>query len=797
MSIPLGPSHDTQRFQAHHKVALVLIVVGVLALGARLLLVQYLRGDRYEKYAAIERATKIRAPAQRGLIKGADGTVLARNIESHSLEILSNRVRPERVPDIVKTLRELLDLTDDELDHLMAELARPVDPRKRRPIVVRRNLVSTHCPYDSSPLELTTERRYSFCTTCGRSYEPSPDKKACPFDQRRLVQVGDGPALHCTACERDFSSGDTCAYDGHALRHGKHILRCPLCQRSFNDEVAVLRGSLHRLPEARVVAEIQREYPYRYLASHILGYMGYASPKDMQPLLPFGPPRYGMNDRVGKAGLERALDDLLRGLDGEQVVVRRSGTEEQAKDLDDLVAALNPRAPVPGYSVRLTLDMDLQRAAKVAMKDVYSGAAVVLDAQTGAVLALYSKPSFDPNTLSGKRAPRSKSLRDITAYAPLLNKALHAFPPASTYKVITAVAALEEGLISPATTYNCPGHYDFGGRRFHCHNRKGHGEVDVTAALRGSCDVFFYKLGEQLGLERMEVWSRKLGFGEKTGIELAEAMGRVPNRAWYKDHVPGGYYPGFALSTAVGQKDVLATPLQLARIYAGIANAGHLPEVTLLAGFEEAGKLVPRPWKPGRQVELQKRTWGILRNALHAVVNEEGGTAFGAQSSLVTMAGKTGTAQAPQRVRKDVAARLSDDPGALARLTAWLQNDHAWFTGWAPADSPQIVVSVFVEHGGSGGHNAAPIARQIVDAWFSKHPLPASAMPPPRERKRKHADPAAVDPAATAPAGADPAAEGDGAPHDAESNPSLPDGDSPGESAPAGAPEPEADEGAP
>ena len=762
MALPLGNSHDPTRFRSHVRVALAVVALAVIALSARLALVQLVRGDRYQKYAVIERISRVRAQAPRGLIKASDGTVLARNIESHSLEVMTNRVKPERIQTLTQTLRELVDMTDGEYADLVAELTRPVDPRKRRPLTVRRDLVSTHCPYDSSPLELIAQQAHGFCTACGRHFEAVPTKHNCPFDQRRLQSIGEG--WHCGACERDFHRGATCPYDGTTVRRDQHILQCPLCRRTFNDEVAVLRANQHRLQETRVIAEIQREYPFRYLASHVLGHMGFVSARDMEPLLPFGPARHGLNDRMGRAGLEMALDRPLRGLDGEQVLVKRSGAEEAAKDLEELVAAIKPRPVTAGANVQLTLNMDLQRAAKQAMKDVYSGAAVVIDPNTGHILAMYAKPSFDPNALSGKRAPQSRPLAEIAAYAPLLNKALHPFPPASTYKIVPAIAALEEGVVHTKTEFTCGGHYDFGGRRFHCHNRRGHGEVDIHDALRGSCDVYFYKVGEALGIDRLELWSRKLGFGEPTGVELRESIGRVPSREWYRKHVPGGYFPGFALSTAVGQKDVLSSPLQLARVYAALANGGELPTLSVVAGLEDSrGQLVAPNRLPTRKLEVRPATLRIIREALRAVVNEQGGTAYTARPNTVSMAGKTGTAQAAQRVRKELAERLKDDPAQLARLSAWLQNDHAWFAGWAPWHDPAIVVVVLIEHGGSGGHNAAPIAKQIVDAWFAKHPAPPEMEAPP-PRLRKKVDDAA--PASEAPE--------EGSPQEPEHRPSEP-----------------------
>ena len=735
----LGPSHDAQRFHARNRLAMAVVFVAVVVLLARLVIVQGVGGAGYEKFATIERVGKARALAPRGEIKGADGSVLARNLESHSLELLPAKVKPERLTAVIATLRGLLDMTDAEVDALRAELHREADPRRRQPLVVRHDLVSTHCPYDSTQLELVAETDYHFCMACGRGFEPIPQRKACPFDQRKLQPLAGGDGLRCPACEREFSGAEVCPYDHQPMHHGRHNLRCPLCQRTFNDEVAVLRANLHLLPEARLQSEIQREYPFRFLASHLLGYVGFVTDADRAPLLPWLPPRFGLSDRVGKTGVERAFDQALRGIDGEQVVVRRSGHDESAKDMDDLIAGLHPRPTVPGLTLRLTLDLELQRAAKVAMKDVFSGAAVVMDARSGEVLALYSKPSFDPNAMAGKRAPHSKTAADTAAYAPLIDKAVHAFPPASTFKVVAAIAALEEGVATTATEFHCPGYYDFGGRRFHCHAKRGHGDVSMREAIRSSCDVYFYHLGELLGLDRLETWARKLGFGEPTGIEIHEALGRLPTRDWYARRVKGGYYPGFALSTAVGQKDVTTTPLQLGRVYSALGRDGNLPLITLVQGFEGPdGKLLPRqPRSPGREMPVKPATLRFIRNALLAVVNDEGGTAYASQPMNVMMAGKTGTAQAAQRPRAETVAHLKADPLALGRLTTWMQNDHAWFVGYAPAEDPEITVVVFVEHGGSGGHNAAPIAVKIVESWFARHPRPRPPPEPAAKVRRK------------------------------------------------------------
>lgn len=720
----LGPSHDARNFEVRNGVALAVVIAGMMLLGARLLLVQAVRGERYEKFATIERVSKVRSTAPRGLIVGTSGDVMARNIESHRLEVLTHRVKPKRVEPIAQTMRQLLDLTDSEVKGLVAELSKPVDPRRHKPMVVRRGLVSSHCPYDSHRLELVGDHAYSFCTTCGRTYERVPRRHTCPVHRRKLVPSGNGDGLHCPVCAREFLNRDTCPYDDTPVHKGRHALRCAMCGRTFNDEVAILRSNLHILPEARIRTAIQREYPYRYLASHLMGYVSRVSSRDMRPFDEGGRSRFSINDTVGRVGLESGLDALLRGVDGEQVLVRRRGREERAKGLDDLMAAMQPRRTVPGLNVRLTLDLDLQRTAKMAMAHVHSGAAVALDARTGRVLVMYSKPSFDPNAWSGRLTAEIKARTDASPYAPLLNKAVHPFPPASTYKVVASAAGLEEKLITPKTTFWCPGYYEFGGRRFRCHKKSGHGEVDLSKALAQSCDVYYYKLGEQLGIDRMAAYARKMGFGEATGIEVRERTGHVPTKAWYTRR-RGRYYPGFALSTAVGQKDATASPLQVARVYAGIANMGTLPNVTVIDGFEgEKKTFKPMIRRKPRDMGLKASTLKAIRVGLLRVVEGKNGTARKVKLEEASMAGKTGTAEAAQSAK----------PGMPPDVVRWLKDDHAWFVGFAPADKPQVVVAVFVEHGGHGGHVSGPIAKRILSRYFSKFPVgsaKASTVAPP------------------------------------------------------------------
>lgn len=721
-ALPLGSGHDRGAFESRNRLALVVVVAGLALLGARLVSLQVLRGAHFEHYAAIERVSKVRATASRGQIVGRGGEVLARNIESHRVEVMPHRVTPERLGPLLAELRRLLDLTDAEVQGLAAELRRAEGIAAPAPIVVRRDLVSSHCPYDSHALELVGPLPYRSCQTCGRSYEPPPARPSCPGDRKKLVPSGNGGGSHCPTCAREFSDAAHCPYDDSVLRTREHMLRCPMCGRGFDDEVALLRSNAHLLPEIRVRTEIQREYPLRFLASHVLGYTGRVNDRDLRPLAPGGEARFSLDDRVGRTGLEAALDALLRGVDGEEILVRRSGSEGRS-DMPELVDAFAPRPTIAGLHVRLTMDLDLQRDAKVAMAHVQSGAVVAIEARTGKILVLYSKPSFDPNIWSGRLTAARKSEVDSSPYAPLIHKAVHPFPPASVFKVVSAAAALERGVVTPRTTLHCPGAYEFGGRRFRCHKHEGHGDVTLHDALVQSCDVYFYKVGEALGIDTLAEQAARMGFGEPTGVELAESEGLLPTKAWYDKHY-GRYFPGYALSTAVGQKDVTATPLQVARAYAALAVGGVLPPLTLIEQFETGGQAVA-PLRPlaARSIGLKPATMQILRRALEGVVDDASGTGTRAAVPGVRVAGKTGTAEAAQRARDD----------APPDVRQWLLQDHAWFAAWAPAEAPEIVVVAFVEHGGGGGQVAAPIVGKVLARYFGRRAGPSGAgvAPPP------------------------------------------------------------------
>jgi penicillin-binding protein 2 len=332
-----------------------------------------------------------------------------------------------------------------------------------------------------------------------------------------------------------------------------------------------------------------------------------------------------------------------------------------------------------------------------------------VDPRDGSILGLYSSPAFNPNAWSGRLSTQEKQEIDENPYHPLLDKAVYAWAPGSTYKIVGAIAALEEGVFDPDTTVKCRGRIEYGGRVFRCWKRSGHGWMKLEEAIENSCDVYFYELGIRLGMDTLADYAYQLGFGQRAGIGVpGERSGLVPTREWHEQNTEGGFVGGFTLGAAIGQDVVQVTPVQLALSYAAIANGGTLYYPRLIDEISTAeGRVVfEYPTRVRNELPFAEATMEHVRNGLESVVETGSGSA--SQLEYVDAAGKTGTAQ----VASLDSLRVGDD-GVL-----WKYRDHAWFATYAPAEDPRIAVVVFVEHGGQGSQVAAPIAMNIVDRYF-------------------------------------------------------------------------------
>ena len=444
-------------------------------------------------------------------------------------------------------------------------------------------------------------------------------------------------------------------------------------------------------PEMELVTNQRRLYPRNGFAAHAVGYVGEVSEQELDTP-EFA--KYSQGEIVGKAGLERQYNDLLMGTDGQRrVVVDSSGREREV---------LESTEATPGHSLQLTLDLDLQAVAELGLEG-QRGAVVALDPRSGEVLAMVSRPAYDPNAFAAHISTEYWKQLTSGNDNPMLNRAIQAqFAPGSTFKPIVALAGLETGTIDDHDTFHCPGGATFFGRFFKCWQKKGHGNVNVHLGIVQSCDVFFYNLGNKLGIDQIAAYAEMAGIGKKTGIDLpGEAEGLMPSTKWKLRTQRQKWYAGETISVAIGQGAITVTPLQLAAAIGGIANGGNWFKPHMV---REAAALEPR------HVDLRPESVASVVSGMYGVINE-GGTGAASRIEGVEFSGKTGSAQ-----------RISNDlrnSGVLDADEENAEKDNGWFVGFAPRENPEIVVAVLLE-GGVHGALAGPIARDVVKAYFDK-----------------------------------------------------------------------------
>jgi penicillin-binding protein 2 len=473
------------------------------------------------------------------------------------------------------------------------------------------------------------------------------------------------------------------------------------------EHMALVATNRQNLQGVTIEATPRRTYPLGTAAAHLIGYINEVTAQELQARREQG---YRAGDSIGRSGLERQWEGYLRGQPGlERVVVDAKGQRKTAEETRMLLQVPRKQDPVPGNNVILTIDMDLQRLAERALRKHPSGAAVVVEVETGRILALVSKPAFDPNILSGRLTFEEEARLNADPFRPRIDKTLREnYFPGSTFKIIPAIAALEDGIITANEKVTCGGYHALGRRMFRCH--KVHGRVNLYEAIAQSCNVYFYKLAERVGLDRIARFAKDFGLGEPTGVGLnGEVPGFIPTQAWYKEQA-GGMRPGYTLNTAIGQGSTKVTVLQQAMLYAAIANGGRLflPQVVQRIETPQGNLVQEFPPRVRRHVGVTPRHLEAAQHALGGVAHEKG-TAHSVRLADIEVAGKTGTAQ----VKRMGKARAENN-------SQFATGDHAWFAGYAPTGRPEIVVVALVEHGGLGGHVAAPVAMEIIRAYFEQ-----------------------------------------------------------------------------
>jgi penicillin-binding protein 2 len=457
------------------------------------------------------------------------------------------------------------------------------------------------------------------------------------------------------------------------------------------DEVARVEAHRVYIPGVTIQIEPKRNYPYGAAFAHVIGYVSEISDEELKDKKKYKD--YSPGDYIGKYGLERSYENDLRGVDGEKrVEVDAIGREVRTLDVVD---------PIPGHSLHLNLDLDLQLTADKAL-ETRKGAAVALNPKTGGVLVLASRPGFDPNLFASGISKQDWQKIALAKAHPLQNRAIQGgFPPGSTFKILTAMRALDLGIINERTTFTCGGGFAYGNRVFRCWKKGGHGTVSVHRAIVESCDVFFYNVGLRLGVDRIHEFGTIVGLGRATGIDLPnEQKGLLPSTEWKRKRYNQPWYEGETVSVAIGQGAVWLTPVQLAQLSSFVAADGKnfKPQIVNRIVSTE-GKTV-RTFEPvvNADVKFKPGVLKIVRDGMRGVVNEPGGTAGASRVQNVLMCGKTGTAQA------------GSDKVKLG--------DHAWFIAYAPAEDASIAMAILVEHGLHGSSAAAPIAKGLTEALF-------------------------------------------------------------------------------
>ena len=670
MSNLLVPRSDVSEFRKRYRwIALVAFLAFAIVIG-RLFHLQIIRGADYAQTAHENVIRRVTLPTTRGVVRDAQGRVLASSRSSFNVLLVPGRVMPSARPqrrtragaeeqDSFTRIADTLRLNPDERVRLAGRL-----------------------------------------------------RDACITDEDR------SPCWRPILVREDLS----------------------------RDIVAEFKQHASEMTGAEVVSQPVRYYPYKNQGAHLLGY---TSEIDGETLAKYRPPRYDEltaeerqkvnplgyepGDIVGATGVEHSWESYLRGQRGwEKRVVDARGRYRTGPETERLLDAPSRQEPLSGRDVRLTIDMELEQSVERAMRAHAAGAVVVVDVRTGRLLALYSKPDFDPNDLaggSGKDRIREAFNKLYTdPLRPMLDKTMSGvFHPGSTFKPFSALAALEDKLIAPSEKERCDGYLSFGRRIFRCAHV--HGKVDMREAIAESCNIYFFKLADSVGMDRIARIATEFGLGQKTGMGVnPEAAGRIPTRSWYALRYKGQFRKGFTLNMSIGQGATTVTPLQLALAYAALANGGTVYSPQLVRAVETSDGAIVQDFPPRvrQKAKVAPENLARVNDALYAVVNEDKGTAFPVRDRTLEVAGKTGTAQT------GYVNPGSDDP-----KKAWyLSRDHAWFAAYSPAKAPEIAVIVLVEHGGSGPTVAAPIAMQVVKEYHRLMAARATKLAPRPEAKK-------------------------------------------------------------
>ena len=584
-------------------------------------------------------------------------------------------------------------------------------------------------------LQVIEHERFSAISEDNRvQLQPVPPNRGLIYDRNGVLLADNRPSYSVTILKEEVEDLEQTLADLQDLipitdrEIGRFKKRLRQRRRSFESvpvrfrlteqEIATISVNYHRLPGVRVEAELIRHYPFGETLVHAMGYVGRINEAELKRV---DERNYSATHYIGKLGIEKFYEDKLHGEVGFQKV------ETNARGR--VMRVLERSDPKPGSDLVLHLDLRLQQITEKLLEG-RRASVVAIDPKTGGILTLVSKPGYDPNLfVTGISSKDYEALRD-SRDLPLFNRAIRGgYPPGSTIKPITALSAIDSGVVSPGYTIFDPGWYTLtqGGRKYRDWKKYGHGRVNMNDAIAQSCDTWFYDVAHKMGVDPMSDYLGRFGFGEVTSLDLPEALGAIlPSKAWKKRARKTSWYTGDSLNMSIGQGFFVATPLQLATATAVIANRGKWVQPKMLQGIkkldEENGEILEMPEitsvkLPRQDVQLNnEKNWDLIIKGMHDVMHSAKGTARrSGAGALYKIAGKTGTAQV---------VGIKQDEEYDAEKLAEIHRDHALFVAFAPIEDPQIAISVVVENGGGGSTTAAPIARQIMDAYlFGIDPL--------------------------------------------------------------------------
>lgn len=469
------------------------------------------------------------------------------------------------------------------------------------------------------------------------------------------------------------------------------------------EETETIETFEYEMTGVKLQVSPKRDYPYGDNFAHLLGYIGEVNNRELKRLKDNGVTTYTQGDYIGKSAIEKYYEENLTG--------QKGGSYIEVDAVGRPLKTIKEISPIPGHTLNLAVDLTTQLKATELMKDK-AGAVIAMDPRTGEILTLVSAPAFNPNLFTTGISETNWRIIIDNPHKPLNNKAVQGlYPPASTFKVVPAIAALEENIITKEEKIMSGSSYKYGNQVYRDWKASGHGKINVERAIIQSSDTFFYQVGVKLGIDTLSSYGKWFGFGETTGIDTTgEKSGIMPSRQWKKDFIGQTWYNGETINTVIGQGYTLSTPLQVLNLFSTIANGGSLMTPQITKSIETIDGEVIREFEPKEKhfVTISDETLSLVQNALLGVVEDDKGTAKWLRTKGIKIAGKTGTAQVIRlhKRSKDVESQ------------PYKFRDHAWFAGFAPFDDPKIAVVVLVEHGGFGSVAAAPIAREIIKTYL-------------------------------------------------------------------------------